>query len=102
MKKMNVNKTFDDRKLLKGVLLLVLALIILPVLYIFVNALTVNSNYMKIVIEEGILLSYLATTFVQRHLFSMSGTCLGCLTPRAPHLGLLPLGGGMTGIELTK
>lgn len=57
-----MKKQIDDIKILKSIVIAALILLLMPVAYIFKNSWTQNSDYLNLIIDQGILLRYSLTT----------------------------------------
>lgn len=57
-----MKKSINDIKILKYVVIIVLILLLMPLVYIFKNSLTQNSNYLNLILDKGILSTYIQNT----------------------------------------
>ncbi|PKM60841.1 MAG: iron ABC transporter permease [Firmicutes bacterium HGW-Firmicutes-4] len=57
-----MKKSINDIKILKYVVYIFLLILLMPLLYIFKNTLTQNSNYLNLILDKGILLIYIQNT----------------------------------------
>lgn len=57
-----MKKIFNDNRLIKSILVGIMILLSLPIAYVFRNALTRNTDYLNLIMTEGILAGYAVTT----------------------------------------